>query len=660
MTSPLTRVSLFSSLLWLALNLFSIPAGAVNPPPGSYGGAAITASWDDTVALKSDGTVWAWGRNDYGKLGDGTTTASKIPIPVPGMNSVVAIAAGANHTVALKSDGTVWTWGENLHGQLGDGSQINRYTPAPVPSLSSIAAIAAGSFQTAAIRSDGTVWAWGENEYGQLGDGTTNDSSIPIPVPGLSGVIAISVGWTHTVVLKSDGSVWTWGNNYYGQLGDGTTTNHLNPILVSRLNSIVAIIGSGSFYTVALKSDGTVWAWGKDDTIINSTTPVQIAGLSGVAAIAAGNYHTVALKSDGTVWAWGKNNFGQLGDGTATDRTTPAQVVGLNDIAAIATGQYHSMALKPDGTVWAWGSNTQGQLGDNTSSIRYTPVQVLGPGGNGYLNLLQTTPPPNNSIVLALEEPAPGSVYSGVSNVRGWAVAPAGMQKIELYVDGTPQGNIPLGGRRADVGAAYPTYPGAADSGFAMALNYSNLTAGPHTLTVRAYDATGGARDASAAFTVARFATAFMADPAAVNLDQATLARAGNTITIQNLLAAGSSYDAQLTWRTAAQGFALTQITQAGGGGGCSYTIDPTSKTFNYQGGAGTVTVTTQTGCAWTAASNDNWITVTGLKSGVGPGTVSYLVSANTFEVPRIGTLTIAGQTLTVSQASGDGGGGGH
>ena len=269
---------------------------------------------------------------------------------------------------------------------------------------------------------------------------------------------------------------------------------------------------------------------------------------------------------------------------------------------------------------------------------------------------------PVESIVLALEEPAPGSVYSGISNVRGWAVAPAGMQKIELYLDSQLLGNIPLGGKRADVGAAYPSYPGSADSGFAMAYNYSNLAAGSHTLAVRAYDNAGGARDASAAFAVARFASSFLADPAAVNLDQATLARSGNTIAIQNLLAAGQPYTAQLAWRPATQGFALTQIAPAGGGGGeCNQAITPTSQAFDYLGGAGTVAVSTPAGCAWTAQSHDEWITITTGASGSGPGTVTYTVAVNASGARRTGTLTVAGQTHTVSQTpkSDEGGGGG-
>ncbi len=165
-----------------------------------------------------------------------------------------------------------------------------------------------------------------------------------------------------------------------------------------------------------------------------------------------------------------------------------------------------------------------------------------------------------DGIVMALEEPAGGVAYSGVANVRGWAVAPQGVQRIELYLDGALQGNIPLGGRRADVGGAYPGYPGSAESGFAMAFNYSTLTAGAHTLTVRAVDAAGSARDASAVFTVTRLASSYIADPAAVSLDHATLSRTGNTLTVQNLTAEGQPYTVHLAWRPAIQGFAISQI----------------------------------------------------------------------------------------------------
>jgi hypothetical protein len=288
---------------------------------------------------------------------------------------------------------------------------------------------------------------------------------------------------------------------------------------------------------------------------------------------------------------------------------------------------------------------------------------VMEDATTGYTNadavrFVLVSPPLNENIVLTLEEPGLESVYSGVSNIRGWAVAPQGLQKIELYVDGALQGNIPLGGRRSDVGATYPNYSGSSDSGFAMAYNYSNLSAGPHTLTVRAYDNAGGARDASATFTVARFATAFMADPAAVNLDQATLARAGNTITIQKLLAAGQPYTAQLTWRPAAQGFALTQIEESMNS--CRATLSPSTLNVPAGGGTGNISVSIPSGCPWTANSSVPWVTITSGASGVGSGAVAFTASANWSNVQRSGTLTIASQAVTLRQESGDPGGGGQ
>jgi hypothetical protein len=272
----------------------------------------------------------------------------------------------------------------------------------------------------------------------------------------------------------------------------------------------------------------------------------------------------LALKSNGTIWAWGFNQYGQLGDGTTVNHTTPIQIHGLNNvIATAAVVSVHSVALKDDGTVWAWGKNYHGQLGDGTTIDCATPVQVLGPGSEGFLNLLQTSPPPSGGIVMELEEPAAGSTYSGIANVRGWAVASSGMDKVELYVDDQLYSQIPLGGRRIDVGTAYPDYPGAAQSGFAMAFNYSGLSAGPHTFTVRAHDVTGGARDTRVTANVVRFANPYMADPAAVNLDQATLRGSSNTLTVQSLRAEGQPYTVQLHWRPATQGFALTQINPA-------------------------------------------------------------------------------------------------
>jgi len=346
--------------------------------------SAVSASGSHTVALKSDGTVWAWGWNNRGQLGDGTAIDHWIPVQVSGISNVAAIAAGGGHTLSLSGDSTVWAWGSNTSGELGNGTTVDSLTCVQVSELSSVIAIAAGSGHSMALKSDGTVWTWGWNEYGQLGDGTYTNRHTPIQVSGLSGVLAIAAVSNHSLALKSDGTVWAWGRNHDGELGDGTNEKRWVPVQVSSL-SLVTAIAAGTFHSVALRNDGTVWAWGRnfngqlgDGTYHESTTPIQVSGLSGIVDVAASN-HTMALKSDGTVWAWGWNEHGQLGDNTNITRSTPDQVSELASVVAIATGNHsHSVALKSDGTVWAWGRNDKGQLGDGTNMNRWTPVVISG------------------------------------------------------------------------------------------------------------------------------------------------------------------------------------------------------------------------------------------------------------------------------------------
>ncbi len=359
----------------------------------------IAGGGNHSTGLKSDGTIWAWGYNAYGQLGDGTTASRSTPVQVMANSTtpladIIAIAGGSSHSIALKSDGTVWSWGYNDYGQLGDGTTSNHSNPVQVmidsvTPLTGVIAIAGGSSHSIALKSDGTVWSWGYNNYGQLGGGTTTNHSSPVQVminatTPLTDIIAIGCGSSQTVAVKSDGTVWAWGYNNYGQLGDGTTTNRSNPVEVmihgtTPLANIIAI-GCGNSQTVALKNDGTVWAWGFNNygqlgngptpiyinpvqVMINATTP-----LTNIIAIGCGSSHTIALKSDKTVWAWGYNNYGQLGDGTTTNRSNPVQVLvdsttPLTDIIAIAGGSSHSLALKTDSTLWTWGYDNYGQLG---------------------------------------------------------------------------------------------------------------------------------------------------------------------------------------------------------------------------------------------------------------------------------------------------------
>ncbi len=359
----------------------------------------VSAGNQHSLALKSDGTVWAWGSNWGGQLGDGTTNRSLTPIQVTALTDVQAISAGGWHSLALMEDGTVWAWGANRRGQLGDGSTSDKHTPVRVSGLTNVQAISAGAMHSLALKEDGTVWAWGANWTGQLGDGTGGNrddySSFPVQVIGLTNVQAISAGDGHSLAIKVDGTNWAWGWNDSGQLGDGTKEDKNTPVQITSLMELQTI-SAGGLHSSALKGDRTVWAWGGnwfgqlgDGTTNSSDTPVQVKGLTNVQAISAGGFadiqdHSLALKDDGTVWAWGGNEYGQIGDGTTNSNDTPVQLSSLTNVQAISAGGLHSLALKEDGTVWAWGQGDTGQLGDGTTDNSNTPVRSL-------INLYQST-----------------------------------------------------------------------------------------------------------------------------------------------------------------------------------------------------------------------------------------------------------------------------
>ena len=359
-------------------------SGTPTPTPTSTTATPkIAAGYDHSLALKSDGTVMVWGRNDYGQLGDGTTTNRSTPVQVSGLSSITAIAGGWLHSLALKTDGSVWACGHNNYGQLGDGTYVNKTTFTQVSGLSNVAAIAGRESHSIALKSDGTVWMWGRNDYGQLGDGTTSIRTSPVQVNGFSNITYVASGWGHSLALKSDGTVWTWGYNNKGQLGDGTTTNRNTPVQVSSLSDVTTIAAGGE-YSLALKSDGTVWAWGNNEngtlgngTTTNQTSPIQVSNLSSITAIAAGCNHCMALKSDGTIWIWGNYNWTSYSWGVSFYyRLTPVQFTEISNIYAISAGWHYLITLKSDSTVWTWGANWYGQLGDGTTQDRSSPVQV--------------------------------------------------------------------------------------------------------------------------------------------------------------------------------------------------------------------------------------------------------------------------------------------
>ncbi|HQF79165.1 MAG TPA: chromosome condensation regulator RCC1, partial [Spirochaetota bacterium] len=328
--------------------------------------ASVSCGGSHTVAIKSNGTLWAWGYNYYGQLGDGTTANKSSPVQIGGGSTDWAsVSCGNDHTVAIKSNKTLWAWGYNSSGQLGDGTIENKLSPVRIGVSTDWASVSCGRDHTIALKLDGTLWTWGNNGFGQLGDGTTgSNKSSPVQIGSSTDWASVSCGISHTVAIKSNGSLWAWGYNNSGRLGDGTTANKSSPIQIG-VSTDWASVSCGGGHTVAIKSNGTLWAWGYnyygqlgDGTTANKSSPVQIGGGStDWASVSCGNDHTVAIKSNKTLWAWGYNGSGQLGDGTTGNKSSPVQIGSSTDWASVSCGGSHTVAIKSNGTLWAWGYN---------------------------------------------------------------------------------------------------------------------------------------------------------------------------------------------------------------------------------------------------------------------------------------------------------------
>jgi alpha-tubulin suppressor-like RCC1 family protein len=333
-----------------------------------------------------------------GVLGDNTSVSKSSPVQtVSGGTNWKQVAAGLYHAAAIKTDGTLWTWGYNSTGTLGDGSSIvNKSSPIQtVSGGTNWKQVAGGQSHAAAIKTDGTLWTWGYNAQGQVGDNSITHRSSPIQtVSGGTNWKQVASGGNNTAAIKTDGTLWLWGYNSGGQLGDNTSTHRSSPVQTIAGGTNWKSVSGGSAHTVAIKTDGTLWTWGQntlgqlgDNTRINKFSPVQtIAGGTNWKSVSSGIAYTAAIKTDGTLWLWGHNNYGQLGDNTIVHRSSPVQTVsGGTNWKQVAGGGFNIASIKTDGTLWTWAYNAQGQLGDNTIVHRSSPIQTVSGGTNWKL-----------------------------------------------------------------------------------------------------------------------------------------------------------------------------------------------------------------------------------------------------------------------------------
>lgn len=463
-------------------------------PPSSIAFTSIAAGAAQSFGFGDNGIVYAWGNNETGQLGNGTTSNALSPTPmeVPAGISFTQIAAGYLHSLALDSNGELYAWGNNSSGELGNGSTDQSVVPTRVetPSGVTFTQAAAGLFTSLALSTDGTIYAWGANDSGQLGNGTTDSSLVPTPIAAPNGVTFTSLasGFSHSLALGNDGILYAWGSNIYGQLGDETTVNALVPVPVKAPAGVSFVkLQASNFSSLAMGNDGTLYGWGNNSSgqlgngssIPSSHVPSAVDTPAGVAFtdFSIGGTQSLALADNGTFYAWGDNSRGQLGNNSNTPSLVPIPIdlpTGM-DFTQIKAGLVHSLALSPNGAIYSWGFNIFGQLGNGTTSDSSVPTPVDAPTGVLAVNRV-------------LFGDTPGTNIAGTENPSFTVVTPQSDLcsvdvTVEWTLNGSPQEPITYPAGFSYVGVAALSTPANQTVNAGQQATFTSTVTGCHQAT---------------------------------------------------------------------------------------------------------------------------------------------------------------------------------
>ena len=360
------------------------------PTPVNGGGTwkKIETGYDSTCGIKSDDTLWCWGRNNSGQVGDNTTTQRLIPTAVAGGGTWKDVSVESFHVCGIKSDDSLWCWGSNSSGATGQNTAAgNTLSPAQINGGGSWKKIVSGYVTSCGIKSDDSLWCWGSRAYGGTGqNNATGNDLVPVPISG-GGTwkhINMSVnpgGHQSSCGIKTDDSLWCWGSNSFGQLGDGTSTQRLVPTAVSG-GGTWKYVHTGYTHTCGIKSDDTLWCWGRghDGSTTNILIPTAFAEGGTWKHVTGGFNYTCGIQTSNALRCLGNNGSGQLGDDVLPSLTIPREISGGGLWKRVITANLYTCAIKTDETLWCWGANGSSKLGDGTTTERWVPTAVSGGG----------------------------------------------------------------------------------------------------------------------------------------------------------------------------------------------------------------------------------------------------------------------------------------